>query len=233
MSSDADEAPIGQFLTDSVQNLQNPIPELHPLCVSRIAGGIAGQYSLWSDKTHPMHAKGTFMKWFVAGIMLCLATPAVAQPALKAPISDIGFIVGQWKSDDGKVADTGETSKGESVISIEADGNALLRRDRTHTFAASGQETGSFGQIMMIYPERGALHADYDDGEGHVIHYVSAIVNPGKSVTFKSVENGGPVFRLTYDLQSPDTMVVTFGMVPPGQTTFRPIASGTLVRAQQ
>lgn len=170
------------------------------------------------------------MRLLAAIIVLCFAIPAVAQSVLKPRLSDIGFLVGQWKSDDGKVSDAHETSKGVSAISIEADGNALLRVDRTRTFDASGKETSSFGQLMTIYLERGALRADYEDGEGHIIHYVSAVVTPGKSVTFSSAEGAGPVFRLTYELQTPNTMLVSFGMAPPGQAAFRPIASGTLVR---
>jgi hypothetical protein len=172
------------------------------------------------------------MRLLVAAIVLCFATPALAQPVPKGPLADIGFLVGQWKSDNGKVADTGETSKGQSTISVEANGNALLRVDRTQTFASNGKESGSFGQLMMIYSESGTLHADYEDGEGHSIHYVSVVVKPGRCVAFSSAENGGPVFRLTYELQSSSSILVTFGMVPPGQTAFRPIASGTLVRVQ-
>ncbi len=164
--------------------------------------------------------------------MLCFAAPALAQSVPTGPLADIGFMVGLWKSDNGNVADTGETSKGQSAISVEASGNALLRVDHTRTFAKSGEETSSFGQLMMIYPEGGTLHADYEDGEDHTIHYVSAVIKPGRSVTFSSAENSGPVFRLTYELQSSGSMLVTFGMIPPGQAAFRPIASGTLVRDQ-
>ena len=44
---------------------------------------------------------------------------------------------------------------------------------------------GGFDQIMMIYPEAGTVRADYSDGV-HVIHYVSAMVEPGAAVTFTS-----------------------------------------------
>ena len=81
---------------------------------------------------------------------------------------------------------------------------------------------------MLIYPDGGAIHADYVDGEGHAIHYVSASVTAGKSVTFTSAAGQGPLFRLTYELQSPKALAVTFGMTPPGATEFRPIATGTL-----
>ena len=100
-----------------------------------------------------------------------IASPATAQPRLKPELAAISFLVGDWTSVTGKVADTGDTDRGGSRITIEADGAALLRRDHTETFDAKGKPTGAFHQIMLIYPEGGTLRADYSDGEGHVIHY--------------------------------------------------------------
>ena len=81
---------------------------------------------------------------------------------------------------------------------------------------------------MVIYPDNGAVRADYVDGEGHAIHYVSAEIAPDKSVTFSSAPGQGPLFRLRYELQVPGVLAVSFGMIPPGQEDFHPIASGTL-----
>jgi hypothetical protein len=39
-----------------------------------------------------------------------------------------------------------------------------------------------------------------------------------------------PVFRLIHSLAG-DTLTVSFGMTPPGQTAFHPVASGTLHRS--
>lgn len=159
-----------------------------------------------------------------------LATPALTQPAApKGPLADIGFLVGDWTSGTGKVADTGDTDRGGSKISIEADGAALLRQDHTETFDARGKPTGGFHQIMLIYPQGGTLHADYSDGEGHVIHYVSATVVPGKSVEFTApAQAARPGFRLTYTLTPKGELGVLFGMLPPGGAPFHQIADGTL-----
>ena len=163
-----------------------------------------------------------------AAALFC-ASPALAQMTLKPDLAGLDFMVGQWKSDDGKVADTGGTSSGTSTISIEADGAALLRRDRTETFDTKGKSTGGFGQIMTIYSETGGVHADYIDGGGHIIHYTLANVVAGKSVTFDTAPGSGPAFRLMYELRAPTTLAVSFGMVRAGQ--FHAIAVGTLTRA--
>ncbi len=171
------------------------------------------------------------MKPLALAFALLLAPAALArqapQDAAKDPLAGIEFLVGHWTSDDGKVADTGGTSKGSSDITPEANGHALLRRDHTDLFDAQGKPAGGFEQIMLIYPENGTLHADYTDGQ-HVIHYAGATVVPGKSVVFSSAANAGaPVFRLSYALQDARTLSIGFGMIPPGQTELREIARGT------
>jgi hypothetical protein len=147
---------------------------------------------------------------------------------LKPELSPIGFLVGQWVNGSGKVSDTGGTAKGTSSIEPEAGGSVLLRRDHTELFGPDGKSTGRFDQIMMIYAESGTLHADYADGD-HIIHYTSATVVPGHSVTFATAAvPGAPTFSLTYEASAPDTLAIQFEMEPPSQTTFRPIATGTL-----
>jgi hypothetical protein len=169
------------------------------------------------------------MKLPCIAIVLCAASSVYAATRpLNAELAGIGFLVGRWDSDNGKVADTGGTSKGFSRVTVEANGAALLRRDHTDLFDAAKKPSGGFDQIMLVYPENRTIHADYSDGQ-HVIHYTSATVVAGESVTFSSVSQpDSPTFKLTYEFHAPDTLNVTFGMVPPGQSAFRPIASGTL-----
>jgi len=172
------------------------------------------------------------MKFAAIGLALAalFAAPAAsADPALQPKLAEIGFLVGDWSNGQGHVADTGGASSGASKITVEAGGGVLLRRDHTNLFDSAGKPAGGFNQVMMIYAEAGTLHAEYSDG-AHIIHYVSAEVRPGRSVTFTSaVQPGAPVFRLAYELTSPDALIVTFGMIPPGGG-FQPIAVGTLRR---
>lgn len=164
----------------------------------------------------------------IGSFTLLLAAPAYADMALKPALAPIAFLVGDWDSGEGKVAETGGSSKGGSIISVESDGSALLRRDHTELFDKAGRPAGGFHQTMLIYPDGNTLKADYVDGEGHAIHYLSADVVAGKSVTFLSGTGQGPQFKLTYEMRAPDMLAVTFGMTPPGEGAFRPIATGTL-----
>ena len=171
------------------------------------------------------------MKIILAALLL--ASPTLAHAAApQGPLADVGFLVGNWKSGVGKVADTGGTSVGTSRITLEADGKTLLRRDRTQTFNKVGEPAGAFSQIMLIYPEGGTLRADYGDGEGHVIHYTAASITPGKSVEFTAPAGAAPGFRLTYTLTARNALNVEFGMLPPGGAPFHEIASGTLHKAR-
>jgi hypothetical protein len=169
------------------------------------------------------------MKFLCVAVLLCAASSVSAgAPPLNAELRGIGFLVGRWDSGSGNVADTGGTSTGFSVVTVEANGAALLRRDHTDLFDAAKKPSGGFDQIMLVYPENGTLHADYSDGQ-HVIHYTSATVVAGQSVTFSSVaQPGTPAFRLTYEFHAPNILTVNFAMATPGQTVFQPIASGTL-----
>ena len=169
----------------------------------------------------------------IALVLAAIASPALGQTAtLAPPLAGIGFLLGDWTG-GGKVADTGGTSRGTSHITTEADGHMLLRRDRNELFDANGKLAGGFSQTMLIYPEAGTLRADYGDGEGHVIHYTAAAITPGRAVVFTSpAAPTAPGFQLSYALTPAGDLGVDFAMLPPGGGTSRPIASGTLKKAQ-
>jgi len=161
--------------------------------------------------------------------IFAFASSAAAEPApLKPELSGIAFLVGKWDGGTGQVAETGGTSRGSSTIVPEVGGSVLIRRDHTDLFDPAGKASGSFDQIMMIYPEAGTLHADYSDGE-HIIHYTSAVVVPGKSVVFATAASAGePSFRLRYEKTDATTLAVQFEIALPGQDTFHSVAKGEL-----
>jgi len=170
----------------------------------------------------------------IGALVLALALPAAAAPPPLAPsLAPIGFLIGKWTGDDGKVADTGGTSGGTSVFTPEVGGAVLIRRDHTELWDAQGKPSGGFDQIMMIYPEGGTLHADYSDGQ-HIIHYTDAKIVPGRSVVFTSSRApGAPRFRLSYEVTGPQIVAIDFAMAPPGLDAFQAIAVGHMHRAAE
>lgn len=168
---------------------------------------------------------------YAAAIAACLAMSASAGHAapLKPALSGLDFLLGNWASGTGQVAETGGGSKGSSSITLEAGGAVILRRDHVDLFDKTGKPAGGFDILMTIYGAGGAIHADYFDGT-HIIHYISAKVSPGRSVVFDTnAEPGAPSFRLSYT-RDQNRLAVSFAMAPPGQTAFHPIADGTLTR---
>ena len=159
------------------------------------------------------------------------ALASARAPHLSPQLDGLSFLVGNWASGRGHVADTGGTSTGRSMITEEVGGNVLLRRDHTDLFDAAGKPSGSLEQVMMIYPEDGSVHADYSDGT-HIIHYVTTEIVAGHSVIFTSEHKANsPTFRLRYELTRPTTLSVTFQMAAPGSADFHLVAAGSLTKA--
>jgi hypothetical protein len=167
------------------------------------------------------------------GLLIALVgqTAASGNPPLTAELAGLEFLVGHWTGGVGTLPDSGGTSSGSSTITIEANGTALLRKDHTDLFDVQGKPSGGFDQIMLIYAEQGQLRADYSDGR-HVIHYPTVVVQPGKSATFISLPAEGATFKLSYELASANVLNVSFSTQPPGQSSMRLLAAGTLKKAQ-
>jgi hypothetical protein len=171
----------------------------------------------------------------LAGLLLATSasaqTPSAQRPALAPGLEGLTFLVGHWSTPTrGKVAETGGASSGEVDFTPEAGGAVLLRKDHVRLYDAGGKPAGGFDIIMMIYPEAGAIHADYADGD-HIIHYVSAKVDAGRAVTFTSAASPtAPTFRLSYVLTKPRTIDIAFSMAPPGSADFHAIATGSATK---
>jgi quercetin dioxygenase-like cupin family protein len=181
----------------------------------------------------PANREGFEMRGLFLGLTLAVAgiTGGAGAQTLQGALKPLQFLVGHWEG-SGEVTATGGTARGVSDMTVEADGHLLLRRDRNETLDKAGHREGGLGQMMSIYEEGGAVRGDYVDGEGHVIHYGPATVVDGKSVEFTSVTPpGAPAFRLRYEADGPDALKIWFGIEPPGQTSFNPIAIGEVHRA--
>jgi hypothetical protein len=167
------------------------------------------------------------MRTVLAALALALLAQSTSAAPLQPPLAGLSFLLGTWRSGTGQVADTGGTARGASVMTSEANGAVLLRRDHTDLFDRAGKPHGGFDSLMIVHAAPSGLAAAYFDGT-HVIQYDTVTISPGKSVVFATAPSPrAPTFRLTYTLTK-STLSVDFGMAPPGQTAFHPIATGTL-----
>jgi hypothetical protein len=162
--------------------------------------------------------------------LLTIVMPIQAHAQTLTPaMAPLEFLVGAWSGGEAHTAD-GSKLLGGFQFEAAAGGAALLRRDHSQTLDRGGRVVLTEDRVMLIYPEGDRLHADYVDG-GHVIHYASATIEPGRSVRFVSTPgNGGPTFGLTYRKSGADSVSIRFEMAPPGQSAFQLIAEGVAER---
>lgn len=164
------------------------------------------------------------MKRWLGLAMLAFSFGAAA--AAPDPLAPLDFLIGQWVAP--APDDTNAPNRGGTVeFTRDLGGTVLMRRD--HTLLKEG---GALDMLMVIYPERGGLRADFFDSDRHVIHYALSNLKPGKRVQFTSESpSEAPAFRLTYDAKSPTAVLVRFEVAAPGpQRAFRTFAEGMMNR---
>ncbi len=150
---------------------------------------------------------------------------ALAAGAAPDPLAPLDFLVGEWTAPAPAEKDTPNRG-GTSEIARELGGAVLVRHDQTML-----GDGGSINMLMVIYPDRNGLRADFFDSDYHVIHYAASDLQSGKSVVFTSegaVE--APAFRLTYEKRV-ENLFVRFEIAPPGaQRSFKTYAEGMMNR---
>src|SRR5258707_15424601 len=99
------------------------------------------------------------MRVLIPAIVLCLASPAFAQPVTN--LAGVGFLVGHWTISDGRVFLFGAMPHGSSDITKEANGGAYVVRDHSVLVGVEGQNMGSNDSVMLIYSDGSTLRAEY------------------------------------------------------------------------
>lgn len=160
--------------------------------------------------------------------LAALASVAFSGSAIAAPdpLTPLDFLIGHWTAPPPSDKDAPNRG-GTSEIGRDLGGTVLVRRDRT--LLKGG---GAIEMLMVIYPDRSGLRADFFDSEHHVIHYAQSDLQPGKSVQFTSESPPeAPAFRLTYESRQGSGLEVRFEIAPPGpQRNFKTYAEGALDR---
>lgn len=153
---------------------------------------------------------------------------AMTLPALAAPPS-LDFLAGEWTG-----AGSGEPGKGMGSFSFtsELQGQVLVRRSHSEYPATAQRPATVHEDLTVVYANRSK--AVYFDNEGHVIHYDITMNPDGRGATFLSTDpSPAPLFRLTYQQQGPEDLLVSFDMAFDGKaSSLKPYVSGVVHRVQ-
>jgi hypothetical protein len=130
------------------------------------------------------------------------------------PFEPMRFLLGTWTG-----ANSGHPGAGAGTFTFDRqlDGKAMTRRSSTSFPPRDGRPAQTHTDLMVIYPEGGALRALYLDNEGHVIHYAAAGPAQGRGIAFTSEPGPGPRFRLTYTVLDAQAVNTRFEMAPAEQ----------------
>lgn len=162
---------------------------------------------------------------FLSALCLPVALSAQAPASTASPLEACAFLKGTWAAEADATGATGEFS-----FEPGLDGKVLIRRNRAAIPAQNGRPAAVHEDLMLVYPEGGALKADYWDNEGHVIRY--ALKSAPGSLEFTS-SGPGPRFRLSYRLLEKDRVEVSFAIATPDQPeVFKPYLSGRARRVK-
>jgi hypothetical protein len=164
--------------------------------------------------------------------ILCLSMAlAVIHPAAGGDLSQAApkfgpkwrTLIGEWKGQDNSGAPSGACG-----FHLDLADPIIVRTNLATLPGAAAPHT----DLMIISPESTGdkASAAYWDNEGHIINYAATWASDGNTLTFVSKPGPGPQFRLIYKKADSDSFTVNFEMAPPGQTTFRPYASGKISR---
>lgn len=144
----------------------------------------------------------------VLGLAVCCLSASHAAPDPAGSWGDWKGLIGDWVSDDGP--------GGTFSFAPELDGKVLVRRNQAELPAANGRPAVNHKDLLILYPEAGAVRGEYWDNEGHVIRYRGALAaDKGVlSLTSEAAANA-PTFRLSYVLEEKAKVMVRFAIAPP------------------
>lgn len=160
------------------------------------------------------------MKRYLALFLLLTAAASVyaQQPAESDPLAPLQFLVGEWQGQgSGK---SGDSTAGGFTFDYDVQKHVLVRKNFAEYAARNERGAQRHDDLMVIYPENGALKAMYWDNEGHVIRYLVTTPAPGL-VVYTSEEGAGARFRLSNKLEADGSMSIAFDIRGPGDKGFK------------
>ena len=160
------------------------------------------------------------MKRSFALLLLICAALCVhgQQPADSDPLAPLQFLVGEWQGQgSGK---PGDSTAGGFTYDYDVQKHVLVRKNFAEYASKNERGAERHEDLMVIYPENGALRAMFWDNEGHVIRYL--VTTPAANlVVFTSEQGSVPRFRLSNKMENENTMSIVFDIQGPGDKGFK------------
>lgn len=144
--------------------------------------------------------------------MFCACAPAQQTKSC----GGLDSLVGEWIG-----LGSGEPGQGTGgfIFERQLQGKVLVRKNFAEYPAANGRPAYRHDDLMVIYEDAARnRRADYWDNEAHVIRY-SVVTSPeGCKITFESPRSEtDAAYRLTYTIQSSDSVSIAFQIAPPSK----------------
>ena len=134
---------------------------------------------------------------------------AQAPVATPDPLAPLQFLLGEWVADSASGGGSGWFS-----FTPDLNGKVVVRKNHSENPSQSGR-TAVHDDLMIIYPEKSGLRADFFDSEGHAIHYSFSSAAPGTVVFLSDLASSAPRFRLTYTSTAANVVKIIFDIAPP------------------
>jgi hypothetical protein len=152
-------------------------------------------------------------------LLMCAAVCVYAQqPVESDPFAPLQFLVGDWQGQG--TGKPGDSTAGGFTFDYDVQKHVLVRKNFAEYVSKNERGAERHEDLMVIYPENGALKAMYWDSEGHVIRYVVSSPAAGL-VVFTSEAGAGPRYRLSNKLESENTMAIQFDIQGPNDKGFK------------
>jgi len=163
------------------------------------------------------------IKGLISAVAFCAIAlaqgSAPTQPA--DPWKAVRFLLGTWEAKT-QGGSAGAAASGTYTFRLEIKGHVLARHSASAGCTGPTDFDCEHGDLLYLYQDAAGLplKAIYFDNEGHVIHYELTTPAPNKAVFLSAASQGGPQFRLIYELKG-QVMLGKFEMRMPGQSEFR------------
>jgi len=146
---------------------------------------------------------------------------------------ELQWLLGRW-ADDWRRGEPGEATDGGESWDLQLDGQILVRTSWCTYPSAGGRPAFRHDDLLIVFHDLGAqIRAIFWDTDGHVIRYVTAVLDPDRrGFAFESDPSvPGPGQRLHYRATDDNHLRADFNLRLPGAPAFTPYLEWTSTKA--